>query len=97
MDIPLVFWLVHGGVCILMGEIHIVCIQQVHLFHSVQYVILSITLMSVPATPGIVTGKIGSRADVSAGCPEVELSGPPKGGGAQNSVSAMDITPVLHT
>jgi hypothetical protein len=36
---------------------------------SVQYVILSMTLLHVTATLGIVTTTIGSKADVSAGCP----------------------------
>jgi len=36
---------------------------------SVANVISSITLLNISATPGIVTTRIGSRADVSAGCP----------------------------
>jgi len=36
---------------------------------SVPYVISSMTLLNVSATPGIVTTRIGSNADVSAGCP----------------------------
>jgi len=36
---------------------------------SVPYVILSMTLLNVSATLGIVTTRIGSKADVSAGCP----------------------------
>jgi len=36
---------------------------------SVANVISSMTLLNVSATPGIVTTMIGSRADVSAGCP----------------------------
>jgi len=36
---------------------------------SVPCVISSITLLKVSATPGIVTTRIGSRAEISAGCP----------------------------
>jgi len=36
---------------------------------SVPYVISSLTLLNVSASPGIVTTRIGSKADVSAACP----------------------------
>jgi len=37
--------------------------------NSVRYVISSMTLLNISCTPGIVTTRICSRADVSAGCP----------------------------
>jgi len=37
--------------------------------NSVPRVISSITVLKVSATPGIVTTRIGSRAEISAGCP----------------------------
>jgi len=36
---------------------------------QVPYVISSMTLLIITATPGIVTTRIGSKSDVSAGCP----------------------------
>jgi len=68
VDIPSVFWLVNTGVQILMREICIFAVQSVDEFEPVPCIILSITLLKVSATPGIVTTRIGSRAEISAGC-----------------------------
>jgi len=52
-----------------MGEIRIFLVQQGNEFQLVPYVIPSITLLNVSATPGIVTTRTGSKVDVNAGWP----------------------------
>jgi hypothetical protein len=63
---------------------------------SVPRVISSMTLVKVSATLDIVTTKIGSWADVRAGCPGGELSGSQQGSAALNSVASMDTSSILQ-
>jgi len=70
VDIPSVFRLINTGVPILVGEIGIFGVQPVDEFEigSVCHE-SSMTVLKVSATPGILTTKIGSWANTSAGCP----------------------------
>ena len=63
---------------------------------SVPYVILSMTLLNVSATLGIVTTRIGSNAEVSAECFRGGVVWITKMQRALNSVAAMDMTPIVH-
>jgi len=65
---PLVLRLVNTGFQILVGGIHISRCNQWTSLKSVPCVISSMTLLMVSATLDIVTTRIGSRADISAGC-----------------------------
>ena len=63
------FGLVNAGVQILVDEIRISVCNKLTSLKSVPCVISLMTVLKVSATPGIVTTKIGSWADIRAGSP----------------------------